>query len=54
MLPIQILIGQSHLYANSADPYQTPHYAVSDLDLHCLPLSHKKEARLIWANAIKK
>ena len=24
------------------------HYAVSDLGLHCLPMSHKKDARLIW------
>ena len=23
------------------------HYAVSDLDLHCLPMPHKKDARLI-------
>ena len=32
--------------ANSEDPDQTPHYAVSDLDLHCLPMSHKKDSRL--------
>ena len=25
-----------------------PHNAASDLGLHCLPLSHKKDARLIW------
>ena len=25
-----------------------PHSAVSDMGLHCLPLSHKKDARLIW------
>ena len=30
----QILI--EHPEANSEDPIQTPHYAVSDLDLHCL------------------
>ena len=24
-----------------------PHYAAYDLGLHCLPLSHKKHARLI-------
>ena len=24
--------------------------AASDLDLHCLPMSHKKNARLIWVN----
>ena len=25
-----------------------PHSVASDLGLHCLPLSHKKDARLIW------
>ena len=25
-----------------------PHFAASDLGLHCLPMSHKKEARHIW------
>ena len=25
-----------------------PHSAASDLGLHCLPMSHKKDARLIW------
>ena len=29
---------------------QTLHYAVSDLDLHCLLKSHQKGARLIWVN----
>ena len=24
------------------------HSVASDLGLHCLPLSHKKDARLIW------
>ena len=24
----------------------------SDLDLHCLPMSHKKDARLIWVNSL--
>ena len=36
------------LKANSRDPDQTPHFAVSGLGLHCLPMSHKKGARLIW------
>ena len=26
------------------------HYEISDLALHCLPLSHKKDARLIWVD----
>ena len=36
------------LQANNVDPDQTPHKAASDLDLHCLPLSHKKDAMLLW------
>ena len=27
-----------------------PHFGESDLVLHDLPMSHKKEARLIWVN----
>ena len=34
--------------ATSGDPDQTPRIAASDLGLHCLPLSNKKDARLIW------
>ena len=33
---------------NSGDPDQMPHYAVSDLGVHCLPISHKKDFRLKW------
>ena len=33
--------------ANSGEPDQTPHYAASDLVLHCLPMPHNKGARLI-------
>ena len=36
---IQILIEFS---ANSCDPDNTPHAAVSDLGLHCSPMSHKR------------
>ena len=42
---IQILIEHS---VNSGDPDQTARSAASDLGLHCFPLSHKKDARLIW------
>ena len=38
------------IYANSVDPDQTLHDAVSDLDLACLPMSSKKDARFIWVN----
>ena len=27
-----------------------PHFAASDLVMHCLLLSHKNEDRLIWVN----
>ena len=47
---IQILI--EHTVANSGDPDQMPHLVASDLGLHCLPMSHKKDAIsvLIWGN----
>ena len=36
------------MLVNSEDPDLTPHSAVSDLGLHCLAMSHKKDVRLIW------
>ena len=36
------------MLANSGDPDQTPHSVASDLGLHYLPMSHKKDARHIW------
>ena len=38
------------MYVNSGEPDQTPHPVASDLDLHCLPMSHKKDTRLLWVN----
>ena len=38
----------SKFQLNSGDPDQTPLSAASDLGLHCLPMSHKKDARLIY------
>ena len=35
------------LYANRGEPDQMPRFAASDLVLHCLPMSHKKDTRLI-------
>ena len=35
------------LFANKIAPDGTPHSAVSHLGLCCLPMSHKKDARLI-------
>ena len=37
-----------HSVSNCEDPDQTPQFVVSDLGLHCLPMSHVKDARLIW------
>ena len=39
---------------NSGDLDQRPHPVASDLGLHCLPMSHKKEARLIWVKPMHK
>ena len=41
------------MQANSVDPDQTPHSVASDLDLHFLPMSHKKDARHIWVKECK-
>ena len=38
------------MLANSKVPDQTPRSAASDLGLHCLPMSQKWDARLIWLN----
>ena len=38
------------LQVNSGDPDHMPHYAASDLGLHCLLISQKKDVRLIWGN----
>ena len=40
-----------NFFKKYADPDQTPHSAASDLGLHCLPMSHKKDARLICVKA---
>ena len=52
-----LLCGILHFYsnlnrifckANSGDPDQKLHFVASDLGLHCLPMSHKEDTRLIW------
>ena len=35
------------------EPDQMPHFVASDLVLHCLLMSHKKDARLIWVKEWK-
>ena len=32
----------------------TPRSVASDLGLHCLPMSHRKDARLIWVKHLPK
>ena len=44
---IQTLIAQ---FANNGYPDQTRVTAASDLGLHCLYMSHKKDASRKWAN----
>ena len=43
---IQILV--EHHVASSKNPVQTPCSATSDMGFHCLPMSDKQDARLIW------
>ena len=38
------IIGHSVKLGNSGDPDLMPHYVASDLGLHCLHMSHKKDA----------
>ena len=47
---IQILKETS---VSNSGPDQMPHFVASDLVLHCLPMSHKKKARLIWVKITK-
>ena len=42
-----VLIEHCKQTLNSEDPDQTPYCAVSDLGLHCLSISHRKDARFI-------
>ena len=44
-----ISILRDILYVNSRETDQTLHSVASDLSLHCLHMSHKKDTRLIWA-----
>ena len=36
---------------NRIAPDGPPHFAASHLGLFCLPMSHKKDSRLIWFNS---
>ena len=45
---LETLLRHRILQANIGDPIETLHSAASDLGLHCLYMSHKKDTRLIW------
>ena len=45
-----IAILKKLLKTNREELDQTAHFAASVLVLHCLPMSRKKDARLIWVN----
>ena len=38
------------LFAKSGDPDQMPHFAASDLGLHCLPVTGLEDSNLQWVN----
>ena len=52
-LLIFIKISKDTSVSNSGEPDQTPRFAASDLVLHCLSMSHKKDVRLIWVKHVK-
>ena len=37
---------------NSTEQDQTLRFAASGLVMHCLPMSHERDARLTWVNPI--
>ena len=45
--------SMKNMSANRIAPDGTPRLAASHLGLFCLPLSHKKDARLIWVKTIE-
>ena len=44
--------GLCEFLVKSGDPDQTSRYAAPDLGQRCLPLSHKKDTRLIWVDIV--
>ena len=44
-----LLFLKARYESNSVEPDQTPR---SDLVINCLPMSHKKDTRLIWVNSL--
>ena len=44
------ILKEHSVCANNGESDQMLHFATSHLGLHCSPMSHKKDARLIWVN----
>ena len=51
--PFLFKFNRTFCKKNGGDPDQTQHSVVSDLGLHFLPMSHKKDTRLIWVKSLK-
>ena len=49
---ILISFSMKIMLANRIAPDGTPRFAASHLRLVCLPMSHKKDARLIWVKKL--
>ena len=49
-----LIFDKNFMLANSVDSDQMPRSAASDLSLHCLPMSQKWDARLIWVKKVQK
>ena len=47
---VNFLLSMKIMFANKKAPDGTPRLAGSHLGLFCLPLSHKKDARLKWVH----
>ena len=45
---LQNLMEHTVSKATIVDPDQRLHHAATDIDLHCLPMSYKKDTRPVW------
>ena len=51
---ILFLFSIYFISANRISPAGVPRFAASHLELFCLPMSHKKDTRLMWLHCIQK
>ena len=50
--PFSFHFSMKFISANRIAPDGSPRFAASHLELFCLPMPHKKDARLIWVNCV--